>query len=71
MKTWISKLLGGTAACVAIAASALPVAAQEVLPRPAQVFNGTIGLTVATSKADFPKPVQAPKGGSDSLSVQI
>lgn len=69
MTTLMTRLLGGAAACLAITVSAFPTVAQEVLPRPAPVFNGTIGQTVATSKPDFPKPVQAPRGAPNVLLI--
>ena len=43
--------------------------AQEVLPRPEPPFGGTIGRTVAGSKPDFPREVQAPKGAPNVLLI--
>lgn len=40
------------------AALALPVGAQEVLPRPEQPFGGKLGRATK----DFPKMVETPKG---------
>jgi len=51
------------------AAFALPVAAQEVLPRPAQPFGGRIGITAQDSVKDFPKEVRAPKGAPNILLI--
>ena len=36
--------------------------AQDVLPKPEPPFKGTIGQTVKESKADYPKPLEAPAG---------
>jgi hypothetical protein len=33
--------------------------AQDVLPKPAPPFQGTIGQTIKESKADYPKPIEA------------
>jgi arylsulfatase len=43
--------------------------AQEVLPRPAPKFEGTIGRTTKDSKPDFPKEVTAPDGAPNILLV--
>ncbi|HSZ59440.1 MAG TPA: arylsulfatase [Tepidisphaeraceae bacterium] len=56
-------------ALVLIAFCASTVAAQEVLPRPQQPFNGHIGRTAAESTKDFPKEVQAPKGAPNILLI--
>jgi len=45
------------------------VNAQEVLPRPAPKFEGTIGRTTKDSKPDFPKEVSAPKGAPNILLI--
>ena len=46
------------------AAIALPVGAQEVLPRPEQPFGGKIGRTPKDSTPDFPGfYVEKPEGG--------
>lgn len=41
---------------------ASPLAAQIILPQPAEPFAGRIGETYADSAPAFPKPVTAPKG---------
>jgi Sulfatase len=41
----------------------------KVLPQPEPPFNGTIGRTVANSKADFPQEVQAPEGAPTVLLI--
>ena len=38
---------------------------QEVLPRPEQAFNGTIGRTAKDSTPDFPKGIEAPAGAAE------
>ena len=44
--------------------------AQDVLPRPEQTFQGTIGRTTAESAApQWPKPVEAPKGAPNVLVI--
>ena len=43
--------------------------AQEVLPRPAPKFEGSIGRTTKDSKPDFPKEVSAPKGAPNILLI--
>ncbi len=48
---------------------ASPAAAQGVLPHPDQPFKGQIGRTVADSKSDFPKPMEAPKGAPNVLLI--
>lgn len=65
----LTRLLGSTAASIALALALVPTAAQEVLPRPEPVFNGKIAQTAAASTADFPKQVQAPKGAPNVLLI--
>src|SRR5947209_15703447 len=48
---------------------ALPTGAQDVLPRPEQLFKGKIGRTAAESTPDFPKDVHAPKGAPNVLLI--
>src|SRR5262249_7242465 len=48
---------------------ALPVAAQDVLPRPAPPFKGKIGRTAKDSVPDFPKGIEAPKGAPNVLLI--
>jgi arylsulfatase len=44
--------------------------AQDVLPRPEQPFQGTVGRTTAESAApQWPKPVEAPKGAPNVLVI--
>ena len=43
--------------------------AQEVLPKPEPPFKGTIGQTVKESKADYPKPLEAPAGAPNVLII--
>ncbi|BCH26655.1 arylsulfatase [Mesorhizobium sp. L-8-3] len=43
--------------------------AQEILPRPAQTFEGHIGLTAKDSAPDFPKGVEAPDGAPNILLI--
>jgi len=43
--------------------------AQEVLPRPAPKFEGTIGRTTKDSTPDFPKEVSAPEGAPNILLI--
>ena len=43
--------------------------AQEVLPKPAPPFQGTIGQTVKESQADYPKPLAAPAGAPNVLLI--
>src|SRR5437868_3061265 len=56
----------GFALCVALAQLA---AAQEVLPRPEQPFNGHVGRTVKDSTKDFPREPAAPKGAPNVLLI--
>jgi arylsulfatase len=45
-------------------------AAQEVLPRPEQQFQGVIGRTTAeTAAPQWPKPIEAPKGAPNVLVI--
>ena len=48
---------------------ALPLAGQEVLPKPEPPFHGKIGRTVKDSTPDFPKGVEAPKGAPNILLI--
>ena len=43
--------------------------AQEVLPKPEPPFKGTIGQTIKESKADYPKPLEAPAGAPNVLII--
>jgi arylsulfatase A-like enzyme len=43
--------------------------AQDVLPKPEPPFKGTIGQTVKESKADYPKPLEAPAGAPNVLII--
>ena len=43
--------------------------AQDVLPKPAPPFKGTIGQTVTESQADYPKPLAAPAGAPNVLLI--
>ena len=45
------------------------VSAQEVLPKPVQVFKGKIGRTAKDSTPDFPVPLAAPKGAPNVLLI--
>ncbi|MDB5397309.1 MAG: arylsulfatase family protein [Rhodospirillales bacterium] len=48
----------------------LPSRAQDILPRPEQQFQGTIGRTTAeTAPPQWPKPVEAPKGAPNVLVI--
>jgi arylsulfatase len=51
------------------AADTQPAGDGEVLPRPAQLFKGTIGHTAKESKPDFPKAIEAPKGAPNVLLI--
>jgi len=50
-------------------ASPQPAEAENVLPRRAPAFQGTIGRTVKESTPDFPKEVQAPRGAPNVLLI--
>src|SRR5262245_331899 len=50
-------------------AIALPLGAQEVLPRPQPPFQGKIGRTAKESTPDFPKELEAPKGAPNVLLI--
>jgi arylsulfatase A-like enzyme len=52
-----------------IATLALSVSGQDVLPRPDQLFKGTIGRTGQESKPDFPRPIESPKGAPNILVI--
>ncbi len=43
--------------------------AQEILPRPAQSFDGHIGLTAKESVKDFPDEVTAPEGAPKEVTM--
>ena len=43
--------------------------AQDVLPKPEPPFKGTIGQTIKESKADYPKPLEAPAGAPNVLLI--
>jgi arylsulfatase len=43
--------------------------AQDVLPKPEPPFKGTIGQTIKESKADYPKPLEAPPGAPNVLLI--
>jgi hypothetical protein len=43
--------------------------AQDVLPRPPQLFKGKIGRTVKDSTPDFPQEVSAPQGAPNILLI--
>ncbi|MAT70207.1 MAG: arylsulfatase [Planctomycetaceae bacterium] len=45
--------------------------AQEQLPQPDPQFGGTVGRTIADSKPDFPKPVEAPAGAPNVLIILL
>jgi arylsulfatase len=45
--------------------------AQEVLPKPEPPFKGTIGQTAKESKADYPKPIEAPAGAPNVLIILL
>src|SRR5215831_2177037 len=47
----------------------LPLAAQDVLPRPDPPFKGHIGRTAKDSTPDFPKEVQPPKNAPNILLI--
>jgi arylsulfatase len=61
------RTIGGTLLTAVL--SALPMGAQEVLPRPAQPFGGRIGLTAQDSVKDFPREVEAPQGAPNILVI--
>ena len=54
--------LGRSSLPALLIVTAIPAAAQTVLPRPEEPFAGTIGETYADSKPAFPKRVVAPDG---------
>src|SRR5256885_16954542 len=58
-----------TASFALTAAFALPVLAQDVLPRPEQAFKGHVGRTVEESTKDFPQEVKAPKVAPNILLI--
>lgn len=45
--------------------------AQDVLPRPPQLFKGTVNLRAKESKSDFPQPIKAPAGAPNVLLVLL
>src|SRR5262245_31078402 len=51
------------------AAAALPLGAQEILPRPQPPFKGKIAPTAKESTPDFPKGIEAPKGAPNVLLI--
>jgi arylsulfatase len=55
-------ILGRSSLAALLIMTAIPAAAQTVLPRPEEPFAGTIGETYADSKPAFPKRVVAPDG---------
>ena len=66
----LAKILGTTSFIAALSFSGIaPACAQTVLPRPEPIFTGEMGQTIETSTADFPKPVQAPKGAPNVLLI--
>ncbi len=80
MRITLATLKGSTMRCMMILALAgvilaavfvAPAGAQEVLPKPEPAFKGTIGKTYKDSKADFPKPLQAPAGAPNVLIVLL
>ena len=54
-----------TAGCV------VPALSQEISPKSEPAFKGIIGKTYKESKADFPKPLQAPAGAPNMLIVLL
>ncbi|HZW89476.1 MAG TPA: arylsulfatase, partial [Myxococcaceae bacterium] len=56
-------------ALLLLTVASLPVAAQDVLPRPEPPFKGKIGRTAKDSKPDFPKEVEPPKGAPNVLLI--
>jgi hypothetical protein len=55
-----------------VSAMCAPTAkAQDVLPEPPPPFKGIIGQTIKESKADYPKPLEAPAGPPSVPSRQI
>ncbi len=59
---------------IALALCALPLHAMDAgpaLPAPAPAFKGTIGVTFADSKADFPQPAKAPKGAPNVVLILL
>lgn len=73
MKTRLALLVAlGCLAPVAFAAVfAYTAAAQEVLPRPDQPYNGKIGKTFADSQQDFPQPLSAPNGAPNVVLILL
>src|SRR5215470_19221297 len=65
---WSAALFIGLIQVLA-AGLALPVAAQNVLPRPEPPFKGKIGRTAKDSVPDFPKGIEAPKGAPNVLLI--
>ncbi len=61
----LKQLIAGTA----IVLIAIPVMAQDVLPRPEQPFRGVIGRTPNDFKPDFPKSIEAPKGAPNIVLI--
>ena len=57
------------AALCVLALAAAPALAQNVLPRPAEPFAGTIGTTHADSTPAFPAPVTAPAGAPNVVLI--
>lgn len=66
MAAWHSlvrvKLRRSVCIMAVLATGVTPLAAQTVLPRPAEPFAGKIGETYADSVQAFPKPINAPQG---------
>lgn len=54
-----------------LALAASPALAQEVLPRPAPPFTGTIERTLAGSTPTYPAPVRPPEGAPNVVVVLI
>ena len=65
MKTKLIAALG----LVLSAVCASTARAQEALPKPEPPFKGTIGQTAKESKADYPKPLEAPAGAPNVLII--
>jgi arylsulfatase A-like enzyme len=65
-----ARALAATVLSGALTAISCTAWAQDVLPRPEQQFQGTVGRTTAESAApQWPKPVEAPKGAPNVLVI--
>src|SRR5262245_27842396 len=70
--TFVAPMFLHQAIHAAEASASRPAATPSVLPRPDFHFSGNVGRTYADSDpAQFPQPVQAPKGAPNILLILI